>query len=732
MDEQQPKRGRDRLLDTIKAVAIVRVVLWHTWSWAWLSWIPAMPAMFFANGALLDRSLARQGWRAMLGQRLRRLLIPFWVYAACCWLAMIATGWRPGPWDPLRWLVPLADPVGSPDLPGLWIPLWYVRAYLWFVLISAGLKRLEQRWGMWSVLAGAALTVVIWALIHAGVAVPLALGDAAAYVPFVLAGMVYHARGRIGGSRILTLLGSGCAVSAFVVLRRYGPSDAVVNRSYLLMLLVGGAGIMWAAAAAPRILAALDRSSRAVRIVDRINSRALTIYLWQGFGLVAADRLVAPRIHQVVVAAVASLLVVGCVVWAAAIVVGPIEDVAARRITARGLWPELRLKLGSRTPSGLRRSVTGAAVVVLVAAFAIPAPGNHVATAPLSGDAVVARAGEVGESLRGSGPDPAPDVASVGVPAQAVLDGWLDANRDALADLDLRSVEVVVADATGEIETARWGAAFEEPLLWWSMTKTVTVAWLMRLVESGAVTLDDPLAKWVPEVPNARIITLEQLARHTSGIPGDLDSHIFDSNPVKDIARYKESGKLRARPGESFSYSRIGYLLLGLALERASGLTWTAAVSDMAQQAHARIGFDEDLFPNDSVTDPDGHGYRGDLWSSGGLVSEPIEAVRLLQWIFTKGLAPSSVDAMTRFSADPDHWYYGLGLMPLCPCDEANGYISAQRFGLDSATGSFAVDRSGTVVLVRPSNWFRGREPVSEFYELERQLLTSAATPDRN
>ena len=76
----------------------------------------------------------------------------------------------------------------------------------------------------------------------------------------------------------------------------------------------------------------------------------------------------------------------------------------------------------------------------------------------------------------------------------------------------------------------------------------------------------------------------------------------------------------------------------------------------------------------------------------------------------------------------PDRWFYGLGLVPFCPCTQNGDYIESSRFGLDSATGSFAVDRTGAVVVLRPSNWFRGPEPIREFLTLEGQLLDAATT----
>ncbi|MHB1139067.1 MAG: acyltransferase family protein, partial [Microthrixaceae bacterium] len=321
--------GPDRLLDLIRSVAIVRVVLWHTWSWAWLTWIPAMPAMFFTTGALLDRSLDRRGWRSTVVQRARRLLIPYWIYAAACWIVMLADGWRPdGVAQVLSWVLPLADPVGSPELPGLWVPLWYLRAYLWFVLAAGVLRFLARRLGAWSVAIAGLVGVGAWVLAERGVEIPFAVGDAAAYAPFVLAGMCYAATRRMPRQPLLWVGAVVTAVAAWWSWQRFGPVDGVVNRSYLLTMLVGTAGLCAVVAARGSVLSA---SAPLTGWIARLNSRALTIYLWQGFGLVAAQRLVTQRTHDQVLGAVASIVVVAVVIVAAVVLVGGAEDLAAGR-----------------------------------------------------------------------------------------------------------------------------------------------------------------------------------------------------------------------------------------------------------------------------------------------------------------------------------------------------------------------------------------------------------------
>ena len=147
------RRTRESLWDAMRAFATVRVVAWHTWRWAPLSWVAAMPAMFFTAGVLLEGSVERHGWMSTVRTRMRRLLIPFWLYAITSVVIMLALGWRPGGGDLWQWVLPLGDPIGSSEAPTLWIPLWYLRAYLWFVLASGVLSWVATRLRWWAVFA---------------------------------------------------------------------------------------------------------------------------------------------------------------------------------------------------------------------------------------------------------------------------------------------------------------------------------------------------------------------------------------------------------------------------------------------------------------------------------------------------------------------------------------------------------------------------------------------------
>src|SRR3982751_556810 len=100
---------RNRYLDLLRAVATVRVVVYHSSGLAALTIVfPAMSVMFALAGSLMAASLDRYGPFAV-ERRLRRLLPPLWALSASAAPAMLMTGLA---WDAevLSWAFPLQDP----------------------------------------------------------------------------------------------------------------------------------------------------------------------------------------------------------------------------------------------------------------------------------------------------------------------------------------------------------------------------------------------------------------------------------------------------------------------------------------------------------------------------------------------------------------------------------------------------------------------------------------------
>ena len=140
-----------------------------------------------------------------------------------------------------------------------------------------------------------------------------------------------------------------------------------------------------------------------------------------------------------------------------------------------------------------------------------------------------------------------------------------------------------------------------------TVTTEITCTVLLRLVDAGTVKLNDEVGVYVDWIPTLDGITLEQLCRHTSGLPDyypTLRSH-FVANPERlwPPTELLSNGLALARvgpPGEQVRESRTGILLLALALERATGKSWT----DLAQQyVLGPLGLDDTRMPQPSVTE---------------------------------------------------------------------------------------------------------------------------------
>ncbi|MEL3952092.1 serine hydrolase domain-containing protein [Stenotrophomonas bentonitica] len=135
-----------------------------------------------------------------------------------------------------------------------------------------------------------------------------------------------------------------------------------------------------------------------------------------------------------------------------------------------------------------------------------------------------------------------------------------------------------------------------------SVSKQFTAAAILLLAEDGALTLDDPLKRWLPSLPAAAdAITLRQLLSHTSGLLDYEDLMAADATAQvhdQDVLHLLEAqDRTYFTPGTAYRYSNSGYALLALVVGKASG-------SDFATFLRQRIFLP--LGMRDSVAHQDG------------------------------------------------------------------------------------------------------------------------------
>ncbi|MGE8537006.1 MAG: serine hydrolase [Chryseobacterium sp.] len=118
-----------------------------------------------------------------------------------------------------------------------------------------------------------------------------------------------------------------------------------------------------------------------------------------------------------------------------------------------------------------------------------------------------------------------------------------------------------------------------------SLTKSFTALIIVKLSEEGKLSVKDPVSKFIPDYPRGNEITIEHLLTHTSGIYEVLRNKEYFSllHTGKSIPKDKElsffkNEPLDFEPGTQFSYTNSGYILLGIIIEKITGLSYEDAV----------------------------------------------------------------------------------------------------------------------------------------------------------
>ncbi len=125
-----------------------------------------------------------------------------------------------------------------------------------------------------------------------------------------------------------------------------------------------------------------------------------------------------------------------------------------------------------------------------------------------------------------------------------------------------------------------------------SVAKTSVAMAIMQLVEGGKIDLDAPVTKYLPYFtladPDAGAITIRQLLSHTSGMPDEVDwlaeyqnkNKRIDEGVLDDYVRSLSKESLLFRPGKDWSYSTIGFDILGDVVAKVSGQSFEEYVQD--------------------------------------------------------------------------------------------------------------------------------------------------------
>ncbi len=259
-----------------------------------------------------------------------------------------------------------------------------------------------------------------------------------------------------------------------------------------------------------------------------------------------------------------------------------------------------------------------------------------------------------------------------------------------------------------------------------SISKTFTAIGIMMLQEEGKLSVNDRITNYFPQYPGWNEITLKHLLQHTSGIKDLTDVEPFKSNQGKDwtpqeVVAGIAKEPLDFEPGQKAKYSNTGCIILGLVIEKISGISYgdflAAKIAKPLGMAHTSLGSNHVLIPK-RVS---GYAYAGGLvnadyaslmlpYASGGILSTPSDLINLARVFRGEVLlseksvqemfAPAHLNNGTRYeSSDPGlkiTFGYGLDSIVL-----KERIIPAKTGGISGFNSFFAFfPESQTMVAV--------------------------------
>lgn len=210
-----------------------------------------------------------------------------------------------------------------------------------------------------------------------------------------------------------------------------------------------------------------------------------------------------------------------------------------------------------------------------------------------------------------------------------------------------------------------------------SITKSLSAALVLRLVDEGRFTLDTPLSRLLAAVPVDKAgITPRQLLSHTAGLPEDAEG-VFELDARETVLRGTLAAPLERTPGTRFGYSNAGFQLLAAIAEQSTGVSFTRLVDSLllspsrmrasgVGSAFARAREDAATGRNEWLVSGSVRDWR-QPWAGSGAGDLVTTALDLHRWARTvQGagpLTPAQLDTLTaRHASVAKGLNYGFGL----------------------------------------------------------------------
>ncbi|MGW1865908.1 serine hydrolase domain-containing protein [Streptomyces mauvecolor] len=279
-----------------------------------------------------------------------------------------------------------------------------------------------------------------------------------------------------------------------------------------------------------------------------------------------------------------------------------------------------------------------------------------------------------------------------------------------------------------------------------SITKTFTVTALLELVDQGKVGLDDPIGKYISGVPNGDKITLRQLAEMRSGLYSYSADNDFVKALVTDPTKpftpqqlldYSFKHPVLFQPGKEFLYCNTNLILLGLVVEKASGMPLNQYIE---QNVVKPAGLTHTSFPTDAAfPSPHAQGYTNQTlsgkveeatdwnpswgWAAGAMISNLSDLKSWATTLATGTLLSHKTQAerLKTISTGIPGAGYGLGIFNIQGWIGHNGSLP----GYEALT-MYLPEAKATVTLVLNTDILHNENEPSTLFG---QAITKIVTP---
>ncbi len=231
-----------------------------------------------------------------------------------------------------------------------------------------------------------------------------------------------------------------------------------------------------------------------------------------------------------------------------------------------------------------------------------------------------------------------------------------------------------------------------------SITKPFTAMAILLLEKEGKLSLNDPLSSYFPSFPRSHEVTVQQLLTHTSGIkdyhslPDWREKGRQNRNPLKTVEDVSIDPYL-FNPGAGFRYSNTGYILLGLIVEKVSGLSFESFIQQaILNPLHLK---NTGIITNEKIVPHLANGYSSNpretlkaeyihysqAFSSGNMYSTPQDLFLFCKAVMGSHLLDSQkTNAIFKIS---EVYGYGWGI-----CNYAGSRAYSHHGGMNGYVGS--------------------------------------------